>query len=100
VRVGRREDLARASCTVRDVTWQDGTPPPAVLVQLRHHHEPEPARLAALPDGAVRVHFVLPSLAVTPGQYAVFYAGDVVLGAGRIAREPAATADPSGSCPP
>ena len=63
-------------------------------MQLRHRHAPEPAELTELADGAVRVTFRQPSLNVTPGQYAVFYEGDCVLGSGRIARELAPTAAP------
>jgi len=91
VRVGSRRELLRARCTVAAVSWL--APPPApgeeVLVQLRHHHVPERARLEPAPDGAVTVAFAQPSEAVTPGQYAVFYAGERVLGGGRIRREDA-----------
>jgi tRNA-specific 2-thiouridylase len=80
---------------VREVGWQVDAPRPRhALVQLRHRHTPEPAELTQLADGAVRVKFRQPSLSVTPGQYAVFYEGDTVLGSGRIAREQAATAAP------
>ena len=48
-----------------------------------------PARLVPAPTGgdatAVRVEFAEPVRAVTPGQAAVFYAGDVLLGGGWIA---------------
>ena len=70
------------------VNWL--APPPgdlAVEVQLRHHHRPEPARLSAGDGDRVTVVFGQPSEAVTPGQYAVFYAGDRVLGSGRILRD-------------
>ncbi len=93
VRLGRRADLARAECRVEQVGWQQPEHPERALVQLRHHHQPEPARLLPEPGGALRVLFERPSLAVTPGQYAVFYDGDRVLGGGRIARA-AATANP------
>jgi tRNA-specific 2-thiouridylase len=46
-----------------------------------------PARLAVQPDGDVHVRFATPCDAVTPGQWAVFYEGDRVLGGGRIRRE-------------
>lgn len=89
VRLGPREDLARRSCRVRDVNWQTAEWPARALVQMRHHHAPELAALSVQPDGTVRVDFAQPSLAVTPGQFAVFYDGDAVLGGGRIAREEA-----------
>lgn len=90
VTVGPRASLLRESCRVGGVSWQQ---PPvlgrALAVQSRQHHPAEPACL--LPDGedGVRVHFERPSAAVTPGQYAVFYDGDLVLGGGRIRRESA-----------
>jgi tRNA-specific 2-thiouridylase len=93
VRLGRRGDLLRDACRVERVTWQQPERPARVLVQLRHHHAPEPARLQDLGGGAVQVRFERPSAAVTPGQYAAFYEGDLVLGGGRIARD-AATASP------
>ncbi|MCZ6817021.1 MAG: tRNA 2-thiouridine(34) synthase MnmA, partial [Planctomycetota bacterium] len=100
VTVGPRAELARASCRVGGVSWLQrpaapapdvGWPDEDLLVQLRHHHEPETARLRFLAheDGTdeVELRFDHPSLAVTPGQYAVFYRGDRVLGGGRILRE-------------
>jgi tRNA-specific 2-thiouridylase len=88
VRVGPRADLLRHGCRVGGVRWHARRPAGAeVLVQMRHHHEPVPARLAVQPDGDVHVRFATPCDAVTPGQWAVFYEGDRVLGGGRIRRE-------------
>ena len=93
VTVGPRAALLRDECRVGHVSWQQPRPPlpsGVVGVQLRHHHPAEAARL--LPDtegddgGGVRVRFERPSGAVTPGQYAAFYDGDLVLGGGRIRR--------------
>ncbi len=96
VRVGPRGDLATEACVVTGLNWLSAAPEGrTVLVQLRHHHDPEPARLQRRPDGDVSVRFLRPSEAVTPGQYAVFYDGDRVLGGGRIRRRPAA--EPSGA---
>jgi tRNA-specific 2-thiouridylase len=93
VRLGRRADLLRAGCRVERVGWQQPARPARVLVQLRHRHAPERARLQDEGGGAVRVLFEQPSAAVTPGQFAAFYDGDLVLGGGRVARE-APTASP------
>ena len=54
-------------------------------VKIRHGDPGMPAELDACVDGSVRVVFDEPARAVTPGQAAVFYAGDVVLGGGWIA---------------
>jgi tRNA-specific 2-thiouridylase len=92
VQVGRRDDLRRTSCSVGGVNWLAAPPDGGaddldVEVQLRHHHRPERARLSAGDGGRVTVAFDQPSEAVTPGQYAVFYSGDRVLGSGRILRD-------------
>ncbi|HTE06675.1 MAG TPA: aminomethyltransferase beta-barrel domain-containing protein, partial [Planctomycetota bacterium] len=90
VRVGPREALARGRCEIGAMNWLAPAPrDAAVLVQLRHHHAPEPARVecSGRDDGAVVLHFERPSEAVCPGQYAVLYDGDRVLGGGRIRRE-------------
>ncbi|WP_442900265.1 aminomethyltransferase beta-barrel domain-containing protein [Geoalkalibacter sp.] len=44
-----------------------------------------PATISALPDGRAEVRFDAPQMGVTPGQAAVFYEGDRVLGGGWIA---------------
>ncbi|MCB9899438.1 MAG: tRNA 2-thiouridine(34) synthase MnmA [Planctomycetes bacterium] len=90
VHVGAREALRRPSCRVGELVWQDADAcvEREVLVQLRHHHEPERAWVRPDDDGrCARVLFATPSEAVCPGQYAVFYDGARVLGAGRIQRE-------------
>ncbi len=52
-------------------------------VRVRNRHEGAEARVEASPGGA-RVVFLEPTRAVTPGQVAVFYQGDAVVGGGRI----------------
>ena len=62
--------------------------PPAdwlpVQVQIRHRHAAAPAQVRALTSGRAEVVFDQPQAAVTPGQAAVFYDGDVVVGGGWI----------------
>lgn len=59
-------------------------PPTRVEVQIRYRHEACPASLEAIGEGRVLVRFLRPQRAVTPGQAAVFYRGDGVLGGGFI----------------
>lgn len=60
--------------------------PVRVDVKIRLQHKGAPAVLSDLGNGRAEVIFDEPQLAVTPGQSAVFYVGDVVLGGGVIER--------------
>jgi tRNA-specific 2-thiouridylase len=59
--------------------------PMRVAVKIRHRHEPAPAVIEASDPVEVTVTFDEPQRAITPGQAAVFYDGDVVVGGGWIA---------------
>jgi tRNA-specific 2-thiouridylase len=58
--------------------------PMRVAVKIRHRHEPAPATIEKSGSGEILVNFDDPQRAVTPGQAAVFYDGDVVVGGGWI----------------
>jgi len=80
-------ELRASTCQVRDVNWISVVgldAPMQVHVKIRNRHEPAVAQLEPL-DDSVRVRFAVPQRAVTPGQAAVFYSGDVVVGGGWIA---------------
>ena len=53
-------------------------------VQIRYRHRPVPARIALVEGGKATVRFEEPEQAATPGQAAVFYDGERVLGGGWI----------------
>jgi len=85
--VGRNDDLLRSDFTVREMNWVSiGEPAEQVRAQvrIRNKHVPAAATVRALPDGRASVSFDEPQRAVTPGQAAVFYDGDLVLGGGWI----------------
>lgn len=58
--------------------------PVRAQVKARYQAQPAPALLVPLENGTLRVEFDRPQRAVTPGQAAVFYDGDLVLGGGTI----------------
>jgi tRNA-specific 2-thiouridylase len=87
--VAPRQEATRSSCAVEAVNWVSMAPPEQPLeveVQVRYRSAPERARL--VPSGemarGVRLEFAEPQFSLTPGQAAVFYAGEVVLGGGLI----------------
>jgi tRNA-specific 2-thiouridylase len=80
--VGPRDELAAGGFRGRDVNWVVDPPPVtprSVWAKIRYRHPGAPATLRAA-DGEVTVTFDAPQDAVTPGQSAVFYDGDDVLG--------------------
>ncbi|MCL1980209.1 MAG: tRNA 2-thiouridine(34) synthase MnmA [Proteobacteria bacterium] len=87
--VGKNSDLFADRCTVHSLRWMQEPPilPWRGLVQLRSRHRPAAAELTSATDGTWRLAFASPQRAVTPGQFAVFYEDDLVLGSGIIAAE-------------
>ena len=86
--IGRNDELLRAAMNVGEVNWISIALPAAPVraeVKIRNKHVGAPATLHPTSDPArVEVRFDEPQRAVTPGQAAVFYAGDLVLGGGWI----------------
>jgi tRNA-specific 2-thiouridylase len=85
--VGPRHELERTTLTASQVNWVSGLEPAGamrVTAQIRHRHQPAAATLRATGDGRAHVDFDNPVVAVTPGQAAVFYQEDVVIGGGWI----------------
>ncbi|MGH9448083.1 MAG: tRNA 2-thiouridine(34) synthase MnmA [Terriglobia bacterium] len=87
VMVGRNEDLLKRRCKVRNVNWirpvSEGERLEA-RVRIRNKHLPALARIEASNAGTL-VEFMEPQRAITPGQAAVFYDRDEVVGGGWIA---------------
>ncbi|MEO6027819.1 MAG: tRNA 2-thiouridine(34) synthase MnmA [Candidatus Binatia bacterium] len=89
VHVGDQRALACRGLVAEQVRWAAGTPAldgdGPVRVRIRHRHVPVAARLTHTGNDRVEAWFEEPASAVTPGQAAVFYRGDEVLGGGWIA---------------
>jgi tRNA-specific 2-thiouridylase len=66
------------------ISVADLSEPMRVAVKIRHRHEPAPALIERAGDEEILVTFDEPQRAVTPGQAAVFYDSDVVVGGGWI----------------
>lgn len=87
--VGSREDLLARELTAERVNWVSidaPTTPIRARVKIRSRHEGADALLTPTSDGQVRVIFDEPQSAITPGQAAVFYDDDLLLGGGWITR--------------
>ncbi len=87
VTVGPREALERTTLTASGVNWISGERLSGAVnasVRIRYRHREAPASIQPLPGDRVRVTFDDPQTAITPGQAAVFYDKDVVLGGGWI----------------
>jgi tRNA-specific 2-thiouridylase len=86
--VGDNSDLERAEFVVDRCNWIPFQAPDRVLeaaVKIRYNHAGTPADVTPLPGNRAKVKLHSPQRAVTPGQAAVFYRDDLVLGGGWIA---------------
>jgi tRNA-specific 2-thiouridylase len=81
--VGDDGSLRTTSFEVNDVNWVSIEPPIESIratVKIRHKHEPADATVQPIGTTTARITFDTPQRAITPGQGAVFYEGDSVLG--------------------
>jgi tRNA-uridine 2-sulfurtransferase len=86
--IGRSDELLRSTMYVREVNWISLAPasePLRAEVKIRNKHAAAPATITPTDDPArVEIHFDEPQRAVTPGQGAVIYSGELVLAGGWI----------------
>ncbi len=89
--VGGEEDLICEEFEVDRVNWLVPTDaiPETVSVKIRYAHPGTPASVEPFGNQKARVKLPTPQRAVTPGQAAVFYDGDKVVGGGWIVRKAA-----------
>ena len=86
--VGSKTDLSCKGLIARSVNWLEAPGDTAVAaeVQIRYRAQAVACVIQPMADGRCEVRFESPLPAVTPGQAAVFYRGDQVLGGGWIER--------------
>lgn len=80
-----RDGIERTAALVRGVNWLVPVVPAQPFeaeVKVRARSMPVPATVSPGPSGEARLEFAQPVAAITPGQAAVFYRGDLVLGGG------------------
>jgi tRNA-uridine 2-sulfurtransferase len=87
VKVGSESETTIRTLRARDLNWisiPSLDAPMRVKAKIRHRHDPAWATIEVSGDGEVLATFDEPQRAVTPGQSAVFYNGDEVVGGGWI----------------
>jgi tRNA-specific 2-thiouridylase len=85
--VGDNDELRREVCLVAGMRWIPFERPRGAVrarVRIRSTHDGAPATITDLGEGRAKVRFDEPQRAITPGQAAVAYDGDLVLGGGWI----------------
>ncbi len=92
--VGAREEATQAQATVQRINWVSWPQPQApitIQVQVRYRTQPVPALLTPLMDpqghpSRAQIQFQEPQFGVTPGQAAVWYQDDLLIGGGILER--------------
>jgi tRNA-specific 2-thiouridylase len=85
--VGEEREVYGDTFIVNTLNWinfQEGTSPLSAQVKIRYKHPGSEAVISPKEGGEVEVKFKSPQKAITPGQAAVFYDGETVLGGGWI----------------
>lgn len=85
--VGEDDALRATTLEMENVNWvsiEERAAPRRAQVKIRHKHESAAAQVEALPGLRARITFDVPQRAITPGQAAVVYDGNLVLAGGWI----------------
>ena len=85
--LGDESHLFKTTAIVADFNWIGGEAPPEPIrckAKTRYRQQEQPATATVNADGTVTLEFDAPIRAITPGQAAVLYDGEIVLGGGVI----------------
>ena len=85
--IGSKSELAVTECLVKEINWIGFEPPArpvSVNTRIRYRHQEAESTLTPLNGHAAMIRFSKPQYAITPGQAAVFYKDQRVLGGGWI----------------
>ncbi len=88
--VGEENELEAIEFVAKGVNWvafNEPSEPVRADVKIRYRHDPTPATIYPLSDARARIIFDEPQRAITPGQAAIFYNEDEVIGGGWIVRD-------------
>jgi len=86
--VGDYDDLLREDCYLAQTNWDEAGPsgPTEITTKIRYNYPEVRAVVHPLPGNRARLEFLEPQRSVSPGQAAVCYVGDRVIGGGWIER--------------
>ncbi len=90
VTIGTADELLKDSFILENVNWitiEKLETELRVSVKIRYNGDEFPATIYPLGDNRAKVRFEHPQRAITPGQAAVFYDGDIIVGGGWIERD-------------
>jgi tRNA-uridine 2-sulfurtransferase len=85
--VGEKSALGESRLHATDVNWINGLPSShqfSAMIKIRYKATPAPAIVTILSDSQVNIQFDYPMRDITPGQVAVMYQDDIILGGGTI----------------
>ena len=87
--VGGKQDVYATEFIITDLNWVSIvrlTEPLTLKVKIRYLHREAEAVISSIDNDSVDIKFAEPQMAITPGQAAVFYQDDMVVGGGTIER--------------
>lgn len=87
--VGRKEDVYHKSCEIEDVIWyKEIQNKNKIKVKIRYNHTAQSVEIikSRNSEDSLQIQFKEHQLAITPGQLAVIYEGDYVIGSGWISK--------------